>query len=359
MAVLNLRCVRFFGRLQTRWLLLAFCLLALLPAAQAQIAFGRIGSKLVNRKVEISSSVAEGLLIDKSPPIYPAVAKAARVQGTVVLTAVISKYGIVEEVKVAGGPALLQQAAMESVRTWRYRPYEVNGEAVPVKTTINVNFSLGAYIAAPAVAAPAPAAEAVTASVAAEEEPVAPATPLAVSPEMVEYNAWRNASSAATLNSFREFYLKFPGSAHIKAVSATLRARYWFKLAVPFGDDGKHRDGVVVTIDGQSATKNLSLQEAEKLNVIGYAPAAPDANPDSQGRTFKRIYFEATEGGVLVGNQIITPKDFADAEIILSADGTQLLSWDLSRSTPEAQTTTQPTITEGPDGQFACAAACP
>ena len=76
-------------------------------------------------------------------PQYPAIAKAARIQGTVVLQATISKNGTIENLHVISGPPMLQQAAMEAVKTWRYRPYLLNGEPVEVETQVNVIFTLG------------------------------------------------------------------------------------------------------------------------------------------------------------------------------------------------------------------------
>ena len=95
------------------------------------------------KKVNISAGVAVGLLIQKTIPIYPPIAKAARVQGTVVLQATISRQGTIENLHVVSGPAMLQQAAMDAVRTWRYRPYLLNNEPVEVDTTVNVIFTLG------------------------------------------------------------------------------------------------------------------------------------------------------------------------------------------------------------------------
>jgi protein TonB len=83
------------------------------------------------------------MLLQKTQPIYPPIAKAARVQGTVVLQATISKSGTIENLKVISGPAMLTGAALDAVRTWRYRPYLLNNEPVEVDTTINVIFTLG------------------------------------------------------------------------------------------------------------------------------------------------------------------------------------------------------------------------
>jgi periplasmic protein TonB len=82
-------------------------------------------------------------LIQKTQPVYPPIAKAARVSGTVVIQATISKSGTIENLKVISGPAMLQQSALDAVRSWRYRPYLLNNDPVEVETTINVIFTLG------------------------------------------------------------------------------------------------------------------------------------------------------------------------------------------------------------------------
>ncbi len=93
--------------------------------------------------VPISKGVAEGLLVAKTIPIYPPIAKAAGIQGAVVLQATISKTGAIEGLRVVSGPVMLQQAALDAVKSWHYRPYLLNGEPVEVQTTINIIFSLG------------------------------------------------------------------------------------------------------------------------------------------------------------------------------------------------------------------------
>ena len=96
----------------------------------------------VPKKINISAAVAVGMLIEATMPVYPPIARAARVTGTVVLQAIISKTGEVEDLRVVSGPAMLQQAALDAVKTWRYRPYLLNSEPVEVETTVNVIFSL-------------------------------------------------------------------------------------------------------------------------------------------------------------------------------------------------------------------------
>ncbi len=93
--------------------------------------------------LNVSSGVMAGNLVEKILPQYPAIARAARIQGIVVLQATISKGGSIENLRVISGPPMLEQAAMDAVRSWRYKPYLLNGEPVEVETTINVVFSLG------------------------------------------------------------------------------------------------------------------------------------------------------------------------------------------------------------------------
>ncbi|MGD0730512.1 MAG: TonB family protein [Terracidiphilus sp.] len=92
--------------------------------------------------VRVPSSMVEGLLVLKTLPLYPPIARASRTEGTVVLAATISKTGTIENLRVVSGSAMLQQAALDAVKTWRYRPYLLNGEPVEVETTVNVNFRL-------------------------------------------------------------------------------------------------------------------------------------------------------------------------------------------------------------------------
>ena len=90
------------------------------------------------------SSILEGSLIRRVQPVYPPLARSARVQGPVVLFAVISKNGTIENLHAMSGHPLLIGAATEAVSQWRYRPYILNGEAIEVETQITVNFILSA-----------------------------------------------------------------------------------------------------------------------------------------------------------------------------------------------------------------------
>jgi periplasmic protein TonB len=88
------------------------------------------------------SHMSEGDLVHKVVPTYPPLARSAHIQGTVVLQAMISKSGTIENLRLLSGHPMLAPAAIEAVRRWRYRPYILNSEPVEVETQITVNFSL-------------------------------------------------------------------------------------------------------------------------------------------------------------------------------------------------------------------------
>jgi periplasmic protein TonB len=88
------------------------------------------------------SHLAEANLLYRVQPIYPPIARQARVQGTVELRAIISKAGTIENLVVVRGHPMLVKSALEAVRQWRYRPYLLNNEPFEVETEITVNFVL-------------------------------------------------------------------------------------------------------------------------------------------------------------------------------------------------------------------------
>jgi protein TonB len=90
----------------------------------------------------VSQGVSEGLLVKKVEPEYPPLAKTARIQGQVVLQALIGKDGTIQNLQVLRGHPLLASAAVNAVKQWRYKPYLLNGQATEVETMITVNFSL-------------------------------------------------------------------------------------------------------------------------------------------------------------------------------------------------------------------------
>jgi protein TonB len=112
----------------------------------ANVFSGQNGPKVkvaAPTKMSISAGVAGGLLIQKTAPTYPQIAREARVSGTVVIQATISKTGAIQNLRAVSGPTMLRQPAMDAVKTWRYKPYMLDGEPVDVETTVSVNFTLG------------------------------------------------------------------------------------------------------------------------------------------------------------------------------------------------------------------------
>jgi periplasmic protein TonB len=92
------------------------------------------------QRVRVSQGVIKGLLIYRVEPAYPPLAKQARIQGVVVMTALIDKGGNVQNLQVVSGHPLLAPAAIEAVKQWRYKPFLLNGQPVEVETTVTVNF---------------------------------------------------------------------------------------------------------------------------------------------------------------------------------------------------------------------------
>jgi len=89
-----------------------------------------------------TSSMLEGNLIRRVEPVYPPIARSARIQGPVVLSALISKAGTIEDLRALSGHPMLVKAAIDAVSQWRYRPYILNNEPIEVETQITVNFYL-------------------------------------------------------------------------------------------------------------------------------------------------------------------------------------------------------------------------
>lgn len=92
--------------------------------------------------LHMSEGVMEASLIHKVQPLYPAIARAIHLAGSVRLRAIIAADGSIRQVDVICGNPLLVQSAIAAVREWRYRPTRLNGEAVEVETLITVNFVL-------------------------------------------------------------------------------------------------------------------------------------------------------------------------------------------------------------------------
>lgn len=117
-------------------------------AAVTSSAPTRAGSSFVGRsvptssgRVQVSSGVMAGNLIYSRPPAYPhGLVGLFHEEGKVVMQAIISKSGRVENVRVISGHRMLRGAAKDAVRAWRYRPYYINGSPVEVATIVSVEF---------------------------------------------------------------------------------------------------------------------------------------------------------------------------------------------------------------------------
>jgi periplasmic protein TonB len=95
-------------------------------------------------RIKQGGDVTAASIVTQTKPSYPPLARQARIQGTVVLHAIIDKEGKVAQVEVISGHPLLVASALEAVKQWRYKPTQLNGEPVEVDTTIQVTFTMGA-----------------------------------------------------------------------------------------------------------------------------------------------------------------------------------------------------------------------
>jgi protein TonB len=98
--------------------------------------------KVAVQRVRVSQGVTQGMVLHRVQPTYPPLARTARVQGSVILAAIIGKDGSIQNLHVISGHPLLTQAALDAVKQWKYRPYILNGEPVEVDTQVTVNFTL-------------------------------------------------------------------------------------------------------------------------------------------------------------------------------------------------------------------------
>ncbi len=94
------------------------------------------------QQIKVGGNVQAVMVVSKVQPVYPELAKSARVEGVVHLAVIIAKDGTIQEIHSLGGPALLIQSAMDAVKQWVYRPTLLNGQPVQVETTVDVNFAL-------------------------------------------------------------------------------------------------------------------------------------------------------------------------------------------------------------------------
>ena len=101
-----------------------------------------VKKKAPPKRIRVGGNVAKARLTRQVRPQYPPLARQARIQGTVKLSAIISKNGSIQKLEVLSGHPLLVPSALAAVKQWRYRPTLLNGEAVEVLTNIDVNFTL-------------------------------------------------------------------------------------------------------------------------------------------------------------------------------------------------------------------------
>ena len=94
------------------------------------------------KRITIGGNVQQAKLVRQPKPVYPPLAKQARISGVVHLAAIISKDGTIQDLKVISGHPLLIPSALEAVKQWVYQPTLLNGEPVEVSTQIDVNFTL-------------------------------------------------------------------------------------------------------------------------------------------------------------------------------------------------------------------------
>ena len=114
----------------------------IISSTSALSSVPKLAAPVMPKRLRISQGVTEGRLIQKIEPAYPTLARSARIQGDVVLSAIISKTGEIQNLVLVSGHPMLVPAAIQAVKQWRYRPFLLNGEPVEVETTITVVFQL-------------------------------------------------------------------------------------------------------------------------------------------------------------------------------------------------------------------------
>src|ERR1035438_2509928 len=90
----------------------------------------------------VDEAMARRKMLEHPEPLYPPIAKAARVQGTVEIAVVINPAGKISSEKVLSGPAMLQQAALDAVRKWTFTPFLLNGAPVTVSAVFAIPFQI-------------------------------------------------------------------------------------------------------------------------------------------------------------------------------------------------------------------------
>jgi TonB family protein len=114
--------------------------------APAPVASSNSSSQVATaaEHVNISRSTAD-IVSRPVQPSYPLLAKQMKVQGSVILQALIGKDGNIQDLQVLSGPTILSAAAREAVKQWRFKPYLQSGEPVDTEAKITVNFTISTY----------------------------------------------------------------------------------------------------------------------------------------------------------------------------------------------------------------------
>ena len=124
-----------------------YCVRSLLPIEKKSTSLAKADASSAgpttdaSERVRLSSDPAQVI----SQPVrvsYPTLARQMKVQGSVVLQALVGRDGLIQDLRVLSGPAILSSAAQEAVKQWRYKPYFLNGEPVEVETQVTVKFVL-------------------------------------------------------------------------------------------------------------------------------------------------------------------------------------------------------------------------
>ena len=111
-------------------------------AGESAPAPGDVTGNQTTAPAKVASYLVQLVKIKDVPPVYPSSARAARVQGVVVIEATIDRDGRVENATVLRSVPLLDQAALDAVRQWEFKPQLLNGTAIPVVVTLPVPFAL-------------------------------------------------------------------------------------------------------------------------------------------------------------------------------------------------------------------------
>lgn len=116
----------------------------MIAAPETPVPAVAVPSTNASEHVRMSADTSQALS-KPVDPAYPVLAKQMKVQGAVVLQALIGSDGLIQDLRVLSGPAILASAAREAVRQWRFKPYLQDGQAVETEAKITVNFTISTF----------------------------------------------------------------------------------------------------------------------------------------------------------------------------------------------------------------------